>query len=124
MKDINLRSLIITTVIGLIIWFIPVPDGVKPNAWHLLAIFAATIIGIIIKAAPMGTIAMNTDVEKVLFSIDWPFANEKDGKKFWEDLSKSGIYDEHALEQIAWKNSAALFKLEENTVMRTVADQK
>ncbi|WCT14809.1 anion permease [Mucilaginibacter jinjuensis] len=58
MKEINLKSLVITAVIGLIIWFIPVPDGVKPNAWHLLAIFAATIIGIILKAASMGTMAM------------------------------------------------------------------
>ncbi|RQO64126.1 anion permease [Pedobacter sp. KBW01] len=58
MKEINLRSLLVTIAIGLIIWFIPVPEGVKPNAWHLLAIFAATIIGIIFKAASMGTMAM------------------------------------------------------------------
>ncbi|WP_374950732.1 anion permease [Mucilaginibacter sp.] len=58
MKEINLKSFAITLVVGLIIWFIPVPDGVKPNAWHLLAIFVATIVGIILKAAPMGTMAM------------------------------------------------------------------
>jgi DASS family divalent anion:Na+ symporter len=58
MKEINLKSLIITLVVGLVIWFIPAPDGVKSNAWHLLAIFVATIVGIILKAAPMGTMAM------------------------------------------------------------------
>lgn len=58
MKEINFRSLAITVVVGLIIWFIPVPEGVKPNAWHLLAIFVATIVGIILKAASMGTMAM------------------------------------------------------------------
>jgi DASS family divalent anion:Na+ symporter len=58
MKEINFKSLAITLVVGLVIWFIPVPDGVKPNAWHLLAIFVATIVGIILKAAPMGTMAM------------------------------------------------------------------
>lgn len=58
MKEINLKSFAITLVVGLVIWFIPVPDGVKPNAWHLLAIFVATIVGIILKAAPMGTMAM------------------------------------------------------------------
>jgi DASS family divalent anion:Na+ symporter len=58
MKEINFKSFAITLVVGLIIWFIPVPDGVKPNAWHLLAIFVATIVGIILKAAPMGTMAM------------------------------------------------------------------
>ncbi|MBD1362711.1 anion permease [Mucilaginibacter sp. ZT4R22] len=58
MKEINLKSFAITLVVGLIIWFIQVPEGVKPNAWHLLAIFVATIVGIILKAAPMGTMAM------------------------------------------------------------------
>jgi DASS family divalent anion:Na+ symporter len=58
MKEINIKSFAITLVVGLVIWFIPVPEGVKPNAWHLLAIFVATIVGIILKAAPMGTMAM------------------------------------------------------------------
>lgn len=58
MKEIKPVALAITVAIGLIIWFIPVPEGVKPNAWHLLAIFLATIVGIILKAASMGTMAM------------------------------------------------------------------
>lgn len=56
--EIRPKSLLITLIIGIIIWFIPVPEGVKPNAWHLLAIFLATIFGIILKAASMGTMAM------------------------------------------------------------------
>lgn len=58
MKEIKPASLLITIIIGLVIWFIPVPQGVKPNAWHLLAIFLATIFGIILKAGSMGTMAM------------------------------------------------------------------
>ena len=58
MKEINVKSLIITIVAGAVIWFIPAPEGVKSNAWHLLAIFVATIVGIISKAAPMGTMAI------------------------------------------------------------------
>jgi DASS family divalent anion:Na+ symporter len=58
MKEINIRSLVITVAAGVVIWFIPAPEGVKSNAWHLLAIFIATIVGIISKAAPMGTMAM------------------------------------------------------------------
>lgn len=58
MKEVKLKALIITFLIGLVIWFIPVPAGVKPNAWHLLAIFIATIAGIIMKAASIGTMAM------------------------------------------------------------------
>ena len=34
----------IAVAIALLIWFvIPVPEGVTPNAWHLLALFVGTI---------------------------------------------------------------------------------
>lgn len=58
MKEINIKNTAITFAAALIIWFIPVPEGVSENAWHLFAIFAATILGIILKAAPMGTMCM------------------------------------------------------------------
>lgn len=58
MKEINLKALLVTVIIAVVIWFIPVPEGLKPNAWHLLAIFVGTIAGIILKAASMGTMAM------------------------------------------------------------------
>jgi len=58
MKEINSKNVAITFAVALVIWFIPVPEGVSDNAWHLFAIFAATILGIILKAAPMGTMCM------------------------------------------------------------------
>ncbi|SMP15335.1 anion permease [Chryseobacterium profundimaris] len=58
MKEINIKNVAITFAAALMIWFIPVPEGVSENAWHLFAIFAATILGIILKAAPMGTMCM------------------------------------------------------------------
>ncbi|WP_131667775.1 DASS family sodium-coupled anion symporter [Psychrobacter pygoscelis] len=49
----------ISVIIGLIIWFvIPVPTGVSPEAWHLLALFVATIAAIIGKVLPIGAIAV------------------------------------------------------------------
>ena len=49
----------IALALGLIIWFvIPVPAGVTPNAWHLLALFVATIAAIIGKAMPIGALSM------------------------------------------------------------------
>ena len=45
-------------VVGLITWFIPTPSGLEPAAWHLFAIFLATIVGIIGKAAPMGALSV------------------------------------------------------------------
>ena len=52
-------SMAIAVGIGLLIWFvIPVPEGVAPNAWHLLALFVATIAAIIGKAMPIGALSM------------------------------------------------------------------
>lgn len=44
--------------IGLVLWFSPAPEGVNPKAWHLFAIFVATILGIVIKSFPMGVISL------------------------------------------------------------------
>ncbi len=50
---------LIAVVITLIIWFvIPVPQGVDPNAWHLLALFVGTIAAIIGKALPIGAVSI------------------------------------------------------------------
>ncbi|GAA5011107.1 DASS family sodium-coupled anion symporter [Acinetobacter puyangensis] len=49
----------IALVIALMIWFvIPVPQGVEPQAWHLLAMFVGVIAAIIGKAMPIGAIAI------------------------------------------------------------------
>ena len=52
------KSFLLVTAIGAAIWFMPVPAGLKPQAWHLLAIFIATIIGIILQPLPMGAMAL------------------------------------------------------------------
>jgi len=50
---------LIACAIGALIWFvIPVPQGVEPRAWHLLALFVATIAAIIGKAMPIGALAL------------------------------------------------------------------
>lgn len=42
----------------LLFWFTPVPEGLNASTWHLFAIFAATIVGIITNALPMGAICI------------------------------------------------------------------
>lgn len=51
------RWLIIVAVL-LLIWFSPAPEGVDPKAWQLLAIFIATIIGLILQPLPMGAMVL------------------------------------------------------------------
>ena len=51
--------MLIAVALGLLIWFvIPVPEGVTENAWHLLALFVATIAAIIGKAMPIGALSI------------------------------------------------------------------
>ena len=56
-RNIALRLLGVLTI-GTIIWVIPPPGGVQPGTWHLLAIFVATIVGIVVKPLPMGAMAL------------------------------------------------------------------
>lgn len=58
MKEVKILQTLITFAIAIGLWIIPAPQGVKEEAWHLFAIFVATILGIILKAAPMGTMCM------------------------------------------------------------------
>ena len=59
----------ITFAVGAIIWFIPVPAGLKPQAWHLFAVFVATIIGFILQPMPIGGVALTAIGLTGLFGI-------------------------------------------------------
>ncbi|PYS47959.1 MAG: anion permease [Acidobacteria bacterium] len=49
---------IVTVLVAVIIWFLPIPAGVEEKAWHLLAIFLATIIGLILQPLPLGAVVL------------------------------------------------------------------
>jgi divalent anion:Na+ symporter, DASS family len=51
-------SLLAVIAIGVAIWFAPLPQGVNPRAWHLLAIFVATIVGFIAQPLPVSAMAV------------------------------------------------------------------
>lgn len=52
--NVNIHKLLIAIIVGLIIWFIPAPEGVPIKGWHLLAVFVAVIVGCTIKAFSIG----------------------------------------------------------------------
>jgi len=61
-RQIQIRNLIIKWAIillsGLAVCLAPVPEGVTPQSWRLLAIFIATIVGSILRPAPGGAIVL------------------------------------------------------------------
>ncbi len=54
----DMKNLGISVGLAVAVWFIPPPAGVTLPAWHLLAIFLGTIVGIITKPLPLGAVAM------------------------------------------------------------------
>lgn len=50
--------LLIPVAVGAIIWFLPHPAEITQQAWHMLAIFIATIVAIIAKPMPMGAVTI------------------------------------------------------------------
>ncbi len=53
----SLRFVVILTVVA-VLWFVPPPEGVQIEAWHLLAIFLGTILGLILQPVPMGAVVI------------------------------------------------------------------
>lgn len=75
-SKVDWLKLIVTIAVGAIIWFIPMPSNlvdfcsnvkgfedipaetIAIHGWHLFAIFVATIVGLIIKPIPMGSMCI------------------------------------------------------------------
>lgn len=54
----NMRDLAICVGVAVALWFAPAPAGVSLQAWHLLAVFVGTIVGIITTPLPLGAVAI------------------------------------------------------------------
>ena len=52
-----LRGVIVISL-AVILWWLPVPEGLTIQAWHLFAVFAATILGFILQPMPLGAVAL------------------------------------------------------------------
>jgi len=44
--------------IGIVLWFLPAPSGLQAKAWHMFAVFVATIAGIMAAPLPMSAVAI------------------------------------------------------------------
>ncbi|KJF24466.1 Inner membrane protein ybhI [Rhodococcus sp. AD45] len=48
----------VPVILGLIIFFLPVPDGVDPKGMQMLGIFVGTIVALILQPLPTGSVAL------------------------------------------------------------------
>lgn len=57
---------------------------------------------------PMRCILGNTKIERIMYSIDYPFTTNEDGLKWFEELEQSGLVSPEQLDMIAYKNAEKL----------------
>ncbi|KAF1817059.1 hypothetical protein P152DRAFT_453666 [Eremomyces bilateralis CBS 781.70] len=58
--------------------------------------------------SPMATLLRTTKIDRILFSVDYPFASNEAGLMFMEDLEASGQVDEEDLWKIGRANAEGL----------------
>ncbi|KAF4964438.1 hypothetical protein FSARC_7624 [Fusarium sarcochroum] len=68
--------------------------------------------------APMACVLQNTQVERILYSVDYPFEKNENGTKWMEELQRSGLVTEDELEMIAHKNAEKLLRLKTGIKIR------
>ena len=71
---------LVALALALVIWLIPVPDGVSAEAWHLLALFVGIIAAIIGKAMPIGAVAIIGITLVALLGVTVPAVDPETGK--------------------------------------------
>ena len=60
---------------------------------------------------PMRCILANTKIERVLYSVDYPFTTNERGLEWFEEFAQSGLVSEGELEMIAYKNAEKLLRI-------------
>ena len=54
----RIARLLAPILLGCVIWFLPLPDGLQPKALQVFAIFVATIVGIMVAPLAMSAVAI------------------------------------------------------------------
>ncbi|MDR1115410.1 MAG: anion permease [Tannerella sp.] len=68
---LNTRNgkLLLVFFVGFFLWHVPHSETVDPQAWHLFAVFVATVLGLILAPYPLGAIALSGVTVAVAFKL-------------------------------------------------------
>lgn len=61
--------------------------------------------------APMACLLRSTRIDRILYSVDYPFSKNEEGLRFMEELEKSGLVTREEFEMIAYKNAERVLKV-------------
>lgn len=51
MSSTNMR-LVLLAILGVVLWFLPVPEGLTVQAWQMMTIFVVTVLSLILAPLP------------------------------------------------------------------------
>ena len=54
----SLHRFVVPVLIGFVLWLLPEPEGLDPRGWKMLAVFVATMAGIVMAPLPMAAVAI------------------------------------------------------------------
>ncbi len=58
--------------------------------------------------APFSCLIRSIPMDRIMFSVDWPFEKNETGREFMKTVRDSGIITEEEWEMISWKNAEKL----------------
>lgn len=61
--------------------------------------------------APFTCLLRQIPVNRILYSVDWPFSNSTQGLDFMKQVRSSGLVTEEQFEGIAYKNAESLLQV-------------
>ena len=61
--------------------------------------------------APFACLIRATSMDRILYSVDWPFESNEEGQDFMQEVEKSGLVSRKEWEMIAYRNAESLLKV-------------
>lgn len=121
----NYWKALVPIVVGVALLFIPIPQGLTPNAWYYFALFVAVIIALILEpipAAAVGLVGVTTATVSLLVvpkpadAIRWALSGFQDGTvwlifvafMFALGYEKTGLGRRVALNLVKWLGKRTL----------------
>lgn len=115
-KYINIRrGSYIITIIGVAVC--PWKSVTRPTTFVTVlsgwSVFLSPMTGIFISNYFLvRNLIRQTPVERIMYSVDWPYSNKTQGLAFMQQLRQSGLVTEEQFEGIAYKNAQSLLKVQ------------
>ena len=61
--------------------------------------------------APLACLLQAVKPERILYSVDYPYASNEEGLEFMEEVKESGLVEDEKFEMIAYRNAEKLLKI-------------